>query len=247
MPSICGGPAASPSSSIASPRDACHGRYTGAEALVVEVAAVPYRLDYMQLKDIGDVIQIENTSFSMTWPANSYRRELQENRMARYLVVRYEPGPGEEPPQIEAPRRPFPFLLWPRSSRRSEQAARSAVVGYAGMWLMVDEAHITSIAVRPPYRRRGLAELMMLGVVDVARRMNARFFTLEVRVSNLAAQQLYEKFGFYRTGRRVRYYSDNHEDALVMWSEQIDSPSFQQRCQLISAELRDRLSWTSNL
>ena len=185
---------------------------------------MPYRLEAMTLRDIPEVIEIERLSFSMTWPANSYKRELEQNRMARYVVARYEPGPGEPPPPArpKEARRPFPLSLLPRPAERPPpDDCRRRVVGYGGLWLMVDEAHVTSVAVHPQFRGKGLGELLMLSLMDVALRLDARFVTLEVRVSNAVARALYEKLGFRQAGIRPRYYTDNNEDAVVMWSDEL--------------------------
>jgi [ribosomal protein S18]-alanine N-acetyltransferase len=91
------------------------------------------------------------------------------------------------------------------------------VIGYCGVWLVVDEAHITNVAVLPGYRGQGLGELLMRKIMEVSIEFGARVMTLEVRKSNEAAQRLYRKLGFQNGGIRKRYYSDNQEDALVMW------------------------------
>lgn len=95
------------------------------------------------------------------------------------------------------------------------------IVGYAGVWLMVDEAHITTFAVLPEHRRRRIGERMLQRLFEIAEEMGAEWLTLEVRVSNIGAQRLYEKYGFRRSGVRRRYYSDNSEDALIMWTDRI--------------------------
>jgi ribosomal-protein-alanine N-acetyltransferase len=95
------------------------------------------------------------------------------------------------------------------------------IVGYAGLWLMVDEAHITTFAVLPEHRRRRIGERLLQRLFDIAEEMGAEWLTLEVRVSNIGAQRLYEKYGFRRAGVRRRYYSDNNEDALIMWTDRI--------------------------
>ncbi|MGR3762487.1 ribosomal protein S18-alanine N-acetyltransferase [Rossellomorea sp. NS-SX7] len=91
------------------------------------------------------------------------------------------------------------------------------VAGYCGVWLVVDEAHITNVAVLPDYRGQGLGEALMQKIMEISKKVGARVMTLEVRVSNKAAQGLYRKMGFQDGGIRKRYYSDNQEDALVMW------------------------------
>jgi ribosomal-protein-alanine N-acetyltransferase len=93
------------------------------------------------------------------------------------------------------------------------------VVGYGGMWLIVDEAHITNIAVSAPYRGRKWGERLLIELQKTASFMGAVRMTLEVRISNLIAQRLYGKLGFYPVGTRRGYYSDNNEDAIIMWAE----------------------------
>ncbi|WP_051074215.1 ribosomal protein S18-alanine N-acetyltransferase [Effusibacillus pohliae] len=93
------------------------------------------------------------------------------------------------------------------------------VVGHAGMWIIVDEAHITNIAIDPAYRGRKLGENLLRQMMALAVWNGARRMTLEVRVSNQTAQNLYRKLGFRGCGIRKNYYSDNQEDALIMWAE----------------------------
>ncbi|WP_134704691.1 ribosomal protein S18-alanine N-acetyltransferase [Ammoniphilus sp. YIM 78166] len=91
------------------------------------------------------------------------------------------------------------------------------VAGYGGMWIIGDEAHITNIAIASAYRGQKWGEKLMVAMKLHAIRQGAMAMTLEVRVSNVIAQSLYQKLGFYNKGVRPRYYSDNGEDALIMW------------------------------
>ncbi|MDG0814453.1 ribosomal protein S18-alanine N-acetyltransferase [Cohnella rhizosphaerae] len=93
------------------------------------------------------------------------------------------------------------------------------VLGYGGMWLIVDEAHVTNIAVREAYRGKGLGERLLRELMRTAAWLGAARMTLEVRVSNERAQRLYRKLGFGPAGLRPGYYSDNNEDALIMWAD----------------------------
>jgi ribosomal-protein-alanine N-acetyltransferase len=93
------------------------------------------------------------------------------------------------------------------------------IVGYGGMWLIVDEAHITNIAISYPYRGRKYGERLLIELKKLAAFMGAIRMTLEVRVSNIIAQRLYGKLGFYPVGTRRGYYSDNNEDAIIMWAD----------------------------
>ena len=101
------------------------------------------------------------------------------------------------------------------------------LVGFGGIWLMVDEAHVTTMAVLPESRRSGVATVLLLELLQEARRGGARVATLDVRVSNVDAQRLYLAFGFVKVGRRIRYYDDNGEDALVMTTAKLESPGQQ--------------------
>ncbi|MDM5318257.1 ribosomal protein S18-alanine N-acetyltransferase [Fictibacillus sp. b24] len=92
-------------------------------------------------------------------------------------------------------------------------------IGYCGIWLVMDEAHVTNIAILPSYRGRRLGEMLMKEAIKLAKAQGARTMTLEARVSNHVAQKLYKKLGFEAGGIRKNYYSDNGEDALVMWVE----------------------------
>jgi [ribosomal protein S18]-alanine N-acetyltransferase len=91
------------------------------------------------------------------------------------------------------------------------------IVGYCGVWIIVDEAHITNIAILPEYRGKKLGGALMKRVMEIAKQQGAKTMTLEVRVSNEVAQSMYRKFGFQGGAIRKNYYTDNHEDALVMW------------------------------
>jgi len=103
------------------------------------------------------------------------------------------------------------------------------IVGYAGMWVILDEAHVTTIAVDPLHRRRHVGERLLVALIDEAMKRGARWVTLEVRKSNLGAQALYRKYGFKDIGIRKAYYSDNREDAIVMWTGHLWEDAFQER------------------
>lgn len=91
------------------------------------------------------------------------------------------------------------------------------VAGYAGLWQILDEGHITNVAVAPKFRRRGIAAAILETLLAESRACGIRAFTLEVRASNTAAQELYGKFGFRSAGQRPGYYEDNKEAAVIMW------------------------------
>ncbi|HXG24804.1 MAG TPA: ribosomal protein S18-alanine N-acetyltransferase [Chthonomonadales bacterium] len=111
------------------------------------------------------------------------------------------------------------------------------IVGYGGMWVIMDEAHITTLAVDPPYRRRKIGERLLLELMEAAIARGASRATLEVREHNIAAQNLYRKYGFREAAIRKNYYTDNQENAIVMWADDIRAPAYAARLQ----ELRYRL------
>ena len=104
---------------------------------------------------------------------------------------------------------------------------------------MVDEAHITTFAVHPGWRRRGIGDRLLLELLDIALERGAREATLEVRLSNLPARRLYEKFGFRPVGLRPRYYTDDNEDALIMTTPTLETPGMQDRIERLRRELAE--------
>jgi len=112
------------------------------------------------------------------------------------------------------------------------------VVGYAGMMVVVGEAHVTNIGVAPEWQRHGVARRLLLQLAREARQRSGQHLTLEVRVSNVGAQALYHEFGFVPAGVRKNYYSEVHEDAIVMWAHDIHTEAYRQRLDAIQSRLR---------
>ncbi len=124
-----------------------------------------------------------------------------------------------------------------RSGTRQYVVARvdGDIVGYAGLWFAVDEAHVTNVAVSLEFRRQGIARAMMLHLADVVIERACVAWTLEVRMSSSGAQRLYESFGFESAGVRQKYY-DNVEDAIVMWCHDVQSDAYRSRLDAIQRE-----------
>ncbi|OIJ16951.1 ribosomal-protein-alanine N-acetyltransferase [Anaerobacillus alkalidiazotrophicus] len=142
-----------------------------------------YKIRYMLLEDIDDVLKVEQNSFATPWSRTAFVNELVSNKFAHYLVL-----------------------------VRNEKT-----IGYCGVWVIVDEAHITNIAIHSDFRGLKLGEQLLVHAIELSRTLGATKVTLEVRVSNHVAQRLYAKLGFQPGGIRKNYYTDNQEDALVMW------------------------------
>ena len=161
------------------------------------------------------------------------------------LRVTVEPMRLEHIPAVhDIERLSFP-APWPSYAFRQElEANRMArylvvragdrVVAYAGIWLMVDEAHITTFAVLPDWRRQGVGGRLLLELLELSVDLGARVVTLEVRLSNAPARRLYQRFGFRPVGVRPRYYSDNGEDALIMTTDALGSEGM--------VQLRERMA-----
>jgi [ribosomal protein S18]-alanine N-acetyltransferase len=204
---------------------------------------VYYFIEPMAESDIEHVQEIERRSFTTTWSANTYRHELRHPANSRYIVARASATPPPPRHEAQPARRGLLAHLLPSLFGTSLPASSSPypIVGYGGLWLSVDEGHITTIAVVPEYRGRGIGELALNGLIDQAMILNADMLTLEVRVSNVVAQQLYLKYGFKPAGTRPHYYTDNGEDALIMWTESIHLAAYQERLQKLREQLFERL------
>ncbi|GAC1508010.1 MAG: ribosomal protein S18-alanine N-acetyltransferase [Candidatus Dormibacteraceae bacterium] len=164
-------------------------------------------LEMMREADVATIQEIEREIFATPWPRNAYYRELASRASAHYVVLRQE-GLDARPPGFVSP------------------DFDPTIIGYGGMWRMYDEAHVTTIGVRRDLHHRGYGRVLFAGLVQAAYDMGAKWITLEVRTSNENAMRMYENFSFKVIGRRKGYYTDNGEDAIVMWSDSIHSPRF---------------------
>lgn len=207
-----------------------------------------YYLRKMRDGDIPQVLEIDLEAFPTQWPhptLNSFRHEMR-NRLAHYIVVyrnnterRYIPPPGSTAWSRAISRIRYLFNH-DRFFGPASNLDRYKLVGMAGIWMMVDEAHIVTIGVRKAERNHGLGEWMLIYIIDMAIQLGAKIVTLEVRVSNTVAQQLYAKYGFTIVGTRRKYYSDNGEDAYIMSTEALMSDEYQARFQRMKYEHRQR-------
>lgn len=131
--------------------------------------------------------------------------------------------------------RPWSLSLFMSELRYTESRAYlvarvgTEIVGYAGLMLVAGDGHVTNVGVDPAHRRQGIATRLMLELTRRALEEGAEALTLEVRMSNTGAQELYRRFGFVPAGVRKGYYSDAGEDALIMWATDIDTPAHRAR------------------
>ncbi len=206
----------------------------------MDYTGLAYTVEPMGLKDIPEVMEIERVSFPSPWPFSAYRHEVSQNRLAHYFVARQQSLP-EPDAGVEEQKR----SLLQRVQRLAHVTTdcRPAVVGYCGFWIAADEVHISTIAVDPDHRERGIGQLLLVTAIERALELGANIISLEVRVSNMVAQRLYSKYGFKAVGRRRRYYSDNREDALIMIAEHIGSTPYQSLFRKRRDQLVHRLRW----
>ncbi|MCL5998270.1 MAG: ribosomal protein S18-alanine N-acetyltransferase [Chloroflexi bacterium] len=224
--------------------------------MVTEIRDEPFVVELMTLEDIPAVMAIEKTAFPIPWPEQAYRHELLENTNAYFIVVRLNQAgrsnghvARRDIERIDRNAAPDPvgrltrFSLLQRLARvplKSVVGIRP-VIGFAGMWMFVDEAHVSTIASHVSWRGHGVGELLLLSLLREAQQRNALFATLEVRVSNLVAQNLYRKYGFAEVGKRKHYYRDNGEDALIMTVENFREPIYNAQLDALERALRSRL------
>jgi len=183
------------------------------------VASAGFGLRMMRVADIPGVAAIERAAFSESWPQTAFERELSVNSAARYITL-------------------------VKTLEGSEAEGEGEAVGFAGLWLMLDEAHVVSVAVAPALQGNGFGRLLLHGLIGVARKHQMSVATLECRESNVVARSLYRAYGFYEVGRRKRYYADNHEDAIIMTTEELESAPFLERFSLLESALATRLPGT---
>lgn len=144
-------------------------------------------IEPMRMEHLDEVCSIENDCFPIPWSRESFRQELEDNKIAIYIIAKDRTEYGEK------------------------------IVGYAGMWHVVTEGHITNIAVSPEFRRRGAGDALLRHLIALAQEKHMLGLTLEVRMGNESAMRLYGAHGFKAEGIRKNYYADSHEDAVVMW------------------------------
>jgi ribosomal-protein-alanine N-acetyltransferase len=159
----------------------------------------------MRAEDLDQAVMLDCMSFSLPWPANAYLNELNNTGGKVWVAERVLEAPLEYRSPFPAPVADFVQL-----------AGARAVIGVIVVWLIVDEAHIATLAVHPELRRQGIARKLLCVALKEAAEDGMLSALLEVRAGNEAAQGLYRKFGFEVVGRRPRYYQDNFEDALLM-------------------------------
>jgi [ribosomal protein S18]-alanine N-acetyltransferase len=153
----------------------------------------------MTLADLNQVELIDRVSFPTPWPRDAFHYELKRNRSS---------------------------ICWVAECANPEGGL--FLVGSIVVWLVMDEAHVATLAIKPGFRQRGVAQVLLASSLLESLKWGATRAMLEVRAGNQAAQNLYRKFGFEAVGLRQDYYKDTHEDAILMTLEQLDEEKLAQ-------------------
>jgi ribosomal-protein-alanine N-acetyltransferase len=187
----------------------------------------------MRAEDIPQVVAIDRESFPTPWSSRTYAFEIENNATSQMVVLEVPAAPPTDSNGLGAM---FRRLL------HGDTPSDIAIIGYGGCWLIAGEAHISTIAVHPAYRGKGLGELLLSGMLQRALNLGGEYSVLEVRVSNEPAQALYRKYEYAIVGRRPGYYRDNGEDAFLMEVRPLNT-AYQQRLAERTHALRQRVDF----
>ena len=167
--------------------------------------------------DVAEVVALDEICLGGLWKAEAYLREIDSDKSTLITLRLAEP----------------------------ESSNRSKIIGMGCLWSIVDEAHITLLAIHPDYRRQGLGQLLLLELLKDAISRNLAWATLEVNENNSTAVNLYKKYGFQIAGKRKNYYQPAGDDALVLWLKNIQRDELKTKLAIWQRQLRDRLSINS--
>jgi ribosomal-protein-alanine N-acetyltransferase len=175
-------------------------------------AGAPQRMTITRMTsaDVRAVMRIEALSFSTSWPASAFASELNDNKLAHYFIGRVPAG---------------------------DDPTGGGIVAYGGIWVILEDSHVTTIAVHPDWRGKKYGEEMLVHLLHEAIERGASWITLEARESNTVAQNLYRKYGFTTVSTRRAYYSDNGENAVVMWAGNLRGSLYRNRLAALEREL----------
>jgi ribosomal-protein-alanine N-acetyltransferase len=183
----------------------------------------------MLMSDVPQVSMIDRLSFDLSWSARTYQVEISESDQSYMVVLETD--------------KPLPIPVWRRWWGQDTRPRH--IIGFGGLWKVYDEAHISTIAVHPAYRGYGYGEILLAGMVGRGLALGANYNALEVRVSNLRAQNLYRKYEFQIKEVKPRYYRNNNEDAYDMRAY-YHAPGFAGRFEARQSALHQRFPLTDS-
>ena len=187
-------------------------------------------MTFLELKpltteQLDAVVELDQLCFGGLWTRSGYEREL-DSPSSQLLVLEAQPASKDSGYQG------WSSEVLTQNSITADSLAnpnhQNSLIGLGCFWSILEEAHITILAVHPDYQRQGLGQLLLCSVLRDAIRLKLEWATLEVKPSNQAALSLYQKFGFTEAGRRRRYYKDTGEDALILWRKGLQTLEFEE-------------------
>jgi ribosomal-protein-alanine N-acetyltransferase len=188
-------------------------------------------------EQLSAVVELDQLCFGGLWTRSGYEREL-DSSSSQLLVLeardQRESGFGSEATEILTQNVSTDF--------KTVSTTQNSLVGLGCSWSILEEAHITILAVHPNYQRQGLGQLLLYALLREARSRQLEWATLEVKPSNQAALSLYQKFGFTEVGRRRRYYKDTGEDALILWRSGLQTQAFGETLAECYQQIKSRLA-----
>ncbi|NEO25351.1 MAG: ribosomal protein S18-alanine N-acetyltransferase [Kamptonema sp. SIO4C4] len=181
------------------------------------------------------VVELDQVCLGGLWTLEGYQRELESPNSE--LLVLSVPSAESKEAGLSRPK------TKKRTKKRTKKTKIPPLLGVGCFWAILEEAHITLLAIHPDYHRQGLGQLLLLALLDKGVKRGLERATLEVRASNEAAIALYGKFGFRIAGRRKGYYPKTQEDALILWLGGLQEQKFRENLTIWQQQMRDRLAW----
>ncbi len=170
-------------------------------------------LEYMNVNHINTVSEIDHLSFDPPWPKTSYNFEINQSTISHMVVLQQTLPQDVDPPE---PRGGWRGVMDSLFSRNHHSSSNQQVIGYGGLWKIAEESHVSTIAIHPDHRGHSYGEILLAGMCGKSIALKAEYMVLEVRVSNVVAQELYRKYGFNEVEVKKNYYRSNNEDAYDM-------------------------------
>jgi [ribosomal protein S18]-alanine N-acetyltransferase len=208
-------------------------------------------IKHLATKHLPGAVELDRLCFGGLWSIESYRRELDSpnsDLLGLWVCKTDDCESAIFSTEIESfdiftPQNSELFSTHPNVARIEAAPLQilPTLIGLGCLWAILEEAHITILAIHPRFQNQGLGQALLWALLNCANQRQLERATLEVRSSNLAAVYLYKKFGFKEAGRRKRYYEDTGEDALVMWRSGLEKPEFQQYLVVEKQKICDRL------
>ena len=216
----------------------------------VQFTAVRFlQIKHLAAEHLNSAVELDRLCFGGLWTLEGYGRELGSPNTDLLGLWTSQTGPDQseifdsehqsiEPNSILNSK---PLSVEASSRATPNSKLTPTLIGLGCLWAILEEAHITILAIHPRFQGQGLGQALLWDLLKKAHYRQLERATLEVRESNLAALSLYHKFGFKEAGRRKRYYEDTGEDALVMWRSGIEKPEFKQYLAVEKVQICDLL------